>query len=60
MNFLFFFKFLKYNFCDNDDNYSKWAIALIQKCHYKWQPRKCTNLNGANLIIFIFENDKIP
>jgi hypothetical protein len=31
-------------------------IALLQKCHYKWQTSKCINYNVDNLIIFIFEN----
>jgi hypothetical protein len=26
-------------------------MAFLQKCHYKWQPRKCLGLEVASLII---------
>jgi len=35
------------------------AIAFLQKCFYKWQPRKCLSLDMANLIIFYIKNHKI-
>jgi len=39
---------------------SRWAIAFLHKCHYKWQPRKCRNLDMVNLIIILLKNDKVP
>lgn len=32
-----------------------WAVAFLQKCCYKWRPRKCLGLVVANLII-LFQN----
>jgi len=34
----------------------RWIMAFLQKCWYKWWPRKCLCLDVANLIILIFKN----
>jgi hypothetical protein len=37
-------------------DYQRWDVKLKKKCCYKLQPRKCLDLNVANLIISISKN----
>jgi hypothetical protein len=34
------------------------AVAFLQKCCYKWLPRKCLGLDVTNFIIFISKKKK--
>jgi hypothetical protein len=37
-------------------DYARWAVALLDKCCYKWQPRKYLGLDVTNLVIYVSKN----
>ncbi len=39
-------------------NYLRWDVESLQRCSYKWQPKKGLGLHVVNLLIIIFKNAK--